>query len=67
MIVMRTLRKLWKSTILIKQEINMIDPILYFSMNLLLIGVYVLISSFEDNKDISITSKTQKEADNIYI
>ena len=51
MIVMRTLRKLWKSTILIKQEINMIDPILYFSMNLLLIGVYVLISSFEDDKD----------------
>ena len=36
-------------------------------MNLGLTEVYVLISSFENDKDISITSKKQKEADNIYI
>ena len=53
MVVMRTLRKLWKSTILLKKEINMTDPILYFSMILGLTGVYVLISSFGDDDDDS--------------
>ena len=51
MVVMRTLRKLWKSTILPKIRINMNDPILYLSMILGLTGVYVLISSFEDDDD----------------
>ena len=52
MVVMRTLRKLWKSTIIFK-KINMTDPILYFSMILGLTGVYVLISSFGDDDDDS--------------
>ena len=42
-------------------------------MNLGLTEVYVLISSFEEDKDdgeryiLSLTSNTQKQADNIYI
>jgi putative Mn2+ efflux pump MntP len=51
MVVMRLLRKLQKSTILFKQGINMTDPILYLSMILGLTGMYVLISSFEDDDD----------------
>ena len=52
MIVMRTLRKLWKSNILFKQE-KYIGPIFYLSMVLELTGVYVLISSFGDDDDDS--------------
>ena len=47
---MRLPRKLQKSTIIIKKE-NMTDPILYLSMILGLTGMYVLISSFEDDDD----------------
>ena len=50
MFVMRLPHKLQKSTIIIKKE-NMTDPILYLSMILGLIGIYVLISSFEDDDD----------------
>ena len=50
---MNTLRKLWKSTILFKIKINMIDPILYLAMILGLNGVYVLISSFGVDDDDS--------------
>ena len=53
MVIIRTLRKLWKSTILLKKGINMTDPILYLSMILGLTGVYVLISSFGDDDDDS--------------
>ena len=53
MVVMRLPRKLWKSTILFKQRIDMKDPILYLSMILGLTGVYVLISSFCDDDDDS--------------
>ena len=49
---MRLPRKLQKSTIIIKKE-NMTDPILYLSMILGLTGMYVLISSFEDDDDDS--------------
>ena len=48
MVVMRLPRKLQISTIIIKKE-NMTDPILYLSMILGLTGMYVLISSFEDD------------------
>ena len=47
---MRLTRKLQKLTIIIKRE-NMTDPILYLSMILGLTGMYVLISSFEDDDD----------------
>ena len=50
MVVMRLSRKLRKSTIIIKKK-NMTDPILYLSMILGLTGMYVLISSFEDDDD----------------
>ena len=53
MVIIKTLRKLWKSTILLKKGINMTDPILYLSMILGLTGVYVLISSFGDDDDDS--------------
>ena len=53
MVVMRTLRKQWKSTIIFKKGKNMTDPILYLSMILGLTGVYVLISSFGDDDDDS--------------
>ena len=47
---MRLLLKLQKSTIIFTKE-NMTDPILYLSMILGLTGMYVLISSFEDDDD----------------
>ena len=50
MVVMRLPRKPQKSTIVIIKE-NMTDPILYLSMILGLTGMYVLISSFEDDDD----------------
>ena len=50
MVVMRLPRKLQKSTIIFTKE-NMTDPILYLSMILGLTGMYVLISSFEDDHD----------------
>ena len=50
MVVMRLSRRLQKSTIIIIKE-SMTDPILYLSMILGLTGMYVLISSFEDDDD----------------
>ena len=50
MVVMRLPRRLQKSNIIINKE-NMTDPILYLSMILGLTGMYVLISSFEDDDD----------------
>ena len=50
MVVMRLPHKLQKSTIINTKEI-MTDPILYLSMILGLTGMYVLISSFEDDDD----------------
>ncbi len=50
MVVMRLPQKLQKSTIINNKE-NMTDPILYLSMILGLTGMYVLISSFEDDDD----------------
>ena len=50
MVVMRLPRKLQNSTIIFTKE-NMTDPILYLSMILGLTGMYVLISSFEDDDD----------------
>ena len=50
MVVMRLPRKLQKSTKIITNG-NMTDPILYLSMILGLTGMYVLISSFEDDDD----------------
>ena len=50
MVVMRLPRELQKSTIIFTKE-NMTDPIIYLSMIFGLTGMYVLISSFEDDDD----------------
>ena len=50
MVVVRLPRKMQKSTMIFTKE-NMTDPILYLSMILGLTGMYVFISSFEDDDD----------------
>ena len=50
MVVVRLPRMMQKSTMIFTKE-NMTDPILYLSMILGLTGMYVLISSFEDDDD----------------